>query len=766
MRILWILPYSPWPTTSGGKTRQYHLLRSLAARGHRITVLLHSKQPVSAEDRQALEPFLERLVVLPRRPLRSLSTLLAALFAPYPLLASVNGLSAELQRTATELLREPWDVVQVEHSYSFQPYERPLRDAGQPFVLTEHNVESSLGAATYDRLPGWALPFVRYDQWRYRRWERRVMSQAAAVVAVTEKDARQLGAMLGRPVPVVVNGVDCEHFAAARPTPEAQRVLFLGNYEYAPNVDAVEWMLDEILPRVWAHCPEARMSVCGYALPAEWAQRWSDPRIEWQGFVPDLLQLQSSSSVFLAALRHGGGSKLKVLEALAAGLPLASTAQGVSGLELRDGEDYLGGESAEQLANAVVRLLQDPAQARALGRTAAPTYVARTTGASPPANWNRSTPASPKERRHAHRTRLPHRRQLAALGHQPPGLCHGAGPGKPARHAGDPLHRGPSRRPAAPAGGLPVVGLPAHRDAPAAPAPALRSRVPPTRLARTGHRPVHQHLQHGPAATAASAGRALCAADPRSVPDHPEELPRQPPQGTGLSDQRLPVDRLCAACRRPCLDPFAVQRRRGCAAVSRVAGKVRVLPNQVDGFAGEPADLSARGLPPRYWLLVGTRELRKNVPWFVSAWTRARAQAPGVPPLVLVGSLDHLPEEQRGLPGLHALGGLDDAELHALYRQAERLWQPSYAEGFGLPVVEALSVGTPVAVASGTSLDEVTPPSAPRFSPSDGAALERLMLRLADAPREASAEELIAWAARFNREAYRQRLAALIEELS
>ncbi|MCR3840971.1 glycosyltransferase family 1 protein, partial [Pseudomonas aeruginosa] len=124
MRILWILPYSPWPTTSGGKTRQYHLLRSLAARGHRITVLLHSKQPVSAEDRQALEPFLERLVVLPRRPLRSLSTLLAALFAPYPLLASVNGLSAELQRTATELLREPWDVVQVEHSYSFQPYER------------------------------------------------------------------------------------------------------------------------------------------------------------------------------------------------------------------------------------------------------------------------------------------------------------------------------------------------------------------------------------------------------------------------------------------------------------------------------------------------------------------------------------------------------------------------------------------------------------------------------------------------------------------
>ena len=88
-----------------------------------------------------------------------------------------------------------------------------------------------------------------------------------------------------------------------------------------------------------------------------------------------------------------------------------------------------------------------------------------------------------------------------------------------------------------------------------------------------------------------------------------------------------------------------------------------------------------------------------------------------MPPLVLVGSLDHLPEEQRGFaPACTRSAGLDDAELHALYRQAERLWQPSYAEGFGLPVVEALSVGTPAAVASGTSLDEVTPPSAPRFA--------------------------------------------------
>ncbi|MDQ0655110.1 glycosyltransferase family 4 protein [Pseudomonas cedrina] len=376
MRILWILPYSPWPATSGGKTRQYHLLRSLAARGHRITLLLHDKHPVSPADRQVLEAFLEQLIVLPRRPLRSVTTLLAGLFAPYPLLASVNGLSGQLQETFNGLLGEQWDVVQIEHSYSFQPYEAALARKSQAFVLTEHNVESALGAATYDRLPNWALPFIRYDQWRYARWERRVMRQANHVVAVTQSDAQVLAKIAGKPVSVVVNGVDCDHFAAARPDPSTRRVLFLGNYEYAPNVDAIEWALDEILPKVWERCPDARMSVCGFGMPAHWRERWQDPRIEWQGFVPDLLNLQSSCAVFLAPLRHGGGSKLKVLEALAAGLPLASTEQGVSGLDLVEGLDYLGGQTATSLADAVVRLLQFPDAAAPMGE-AGRAYVRR-----------------------------------------------------------------------------------------------------------------------------------------------------------------------------------------------------------------------------------------------------------------------------------------------------------------------------------------------------------------------------------------------------
>ncbi|MGP0015681.1 MULTISPECIES: glycosyltransferase family 4 protein [Pseudomonas] len=192
--------------------------------------------------------------------------------------------------------------------------------------------------------------------------------------------------------------------------------------------------------------------------------------------------------------------------------------------------------------------------------------------------------------------------------------------------------------------------------------------------------------------------------------------------------------------------------------------KVRVLPNLVTGFVGEAADISDLQLPEHYWLAVGTREPRKNIPWFVSAWQAARQQSPQVPELVLIGAPEDLPASLQHLPGLHYLTGLSDAQLHGVYQQAERLWQPSYAEGFGLPVIEALSVGTPVAVASGSALDEITPPHSPRFSPTDGPALSALMIGLADAPAE-DPETLRAWAAGYGNAAYQERFNHLLEEL-
>lgn len=366
LKILWTLPYLPWPTSSGGKLRQYHLLRTLANKGHRITLLVQSKTPLSASAKAHLEAIVDRLIVLPRRPIRHPLTLLAAVFSPYPLLVSVNGFAPALERVFADLLTEDWDVVQIEHSYGLQPFFQQLQQKKQSFLLTEHNVESSIGAATYQQLPFWLRPYIYFDQWRYRRWEKKALGLPYKVAAVTAGDAKNLAEHCQREVDVVINGVDTAAFACVHPDLDSQRVLFVGNFEYPPNLDAVAWSLDEILPLVWQQMPEVRFAICGYAMPASWRERWPDSRIEWQGFVADLTLEQQQSAVFLAALREGGGSKLKVLEALAAGLPLVSTPQGVSGLALQDGRDYLGGATAAELAQALLQLLRQGESARAM----------------------------------------------------------------------------------------------------------------------------------------------------------------------------------------------------------------------------------------------------------------------------------------------------------------------------------------------------------------------------------------------------------------
>lgn len=192
--------------------------------------------------------------------------------------------------------------------------------------------------------------------------------------------------------------------------------------------------------------------------------------------------------------------------------------------------------------------------------------------------------------------------------------------------------------------------------------------------------------------------------------------------------------------------------------------KVRVLPNLVAPFPSPSTTTRPAELPARYWLAVGTREPRKNMPLFLSNWQAVRSHSAEVPELILVGHPEDVPEHLRNLPGLHWRQGLGDTELQTLYAHAECLWQPSYAEGFGLPVVEALGLGTPAALARGSALDEVAPPECPRFAPHDAADQQCCLLELAKHPLPRS-PGLIKWAAGFGPEAYQQHLNGLLEEL-
>ncbi|MHC1480210.1 glycosyltransferase family 4 protein [Frateuria aurantia] len=196
--------------------------------------------------------------------------------------------------------------------------------------------------------------------------------------------------------------------------------------------------------------------------------------------------------------------------------------------------------------------------------------------------------------------------------------------------------------------------------------------------------------------------------------------------------------------------------------------RLRWLPNCVPPLPVQAAGTRhpiLKGLPERYWLTVGTRGPRKNLPRLLSAWLALRQDGVPVPDLALVGDRADLPATFQQQPGLHVFSGIDDSALGALYQAAERLWHPAYAEGFGLPVVEALAAGTAVAVALGTALDEVTPPEAPRFDPQDPAAIARQMRQLAHFPGDGPAQPWRDFAANYAPASYAGHLLKLIDEL-
>jgi glycosyltransferase involved in cell wall biosynthesis len=373
LKILWTSPYLMWPTVAGNKLRQFHLLRGLAGQGHRITLLVQSKAPLNAATRAKLEPMVDRLIVYERRPRKHPVTLAAALLAPYPVIVSVNGFSWTLRNAMAELLKESWDAVHVEHSYGLQPLLSVLSSARQPFALSEHNVESSLVAITnyHPRIPAAVVAQLRrYDGWRYRNWEKRALTAAARVIAVTRPDSQRLTEISGRPVDVVENGVDTAALAQIRPDFASRRLMFIGNYDYPPNAAAVELTIERILPALWRRCPCARFAVCGPALPSAWPQRWTDSRIEWRGFVPDPSVEQCRSALLLAPLSAGGGSKLKVLESMGAGLGVVCTPEAVSGLSVQDGREYREGRTPQELAAHIADLFEHEDRLREMGERA------------------------------------------------------------------------------------------------------------------------------------------------------------------------------------------------------------------------------------------------------------------------------------------------------------------------------------------------------------------------------------------------------------
>jgi glycosyltransferase involved in cell wall biosynthesis len=237
-------------------------------------------------------------------------------------------------------------------------------------VLTEEEPGTTMAEAVRRDSHGLARPLLRADAAAWRRFESAILREVDAVVAYTESDRRALQSLAPEArvvrIPLGVR-VPPEPLSAAGTEP--QSLVFVGNFMHPPNVDAAKRLLDGILPLVLARRPEARLYLVGDRVP-DFLRRAKVPNVIVTGLVDDVTPYLDRAAVVVAPLRRGGGQRVKVMEALAAGKAVVASRLAVDGLDVADEEHVVLAETDDEFANAVLRLLDDEQRRSALGSQA------------------------------------------------------------------------------------------------------------------------------------------------------------------------------------------------------------------------------------------------------------------------------------------------------------------------------------------------------------------------------------------------------------
>jgi glycosyltransferase involved in cell wall biosynthesis len=373
MKILFVTPFLPSPPRFGGQRRLDGLMRRLA-KNHEVSVLSFNRtdewehSSLDATRSYCHEVVtLENLDLTDNREKRTLQLRsLASLHSYEHLLAARRR---DFQAKLDQMLRSVrYDVVQFEF-VQMAAFEFATGDAAPVFVLDEHNVEFDILRRTA-RAPGELHRHV-YNALNWRklaREERAAWRRFDGITLTSRRDEELLLADFpGACTAVVPNGVDVNEFSPASGQTESEMVLFFGAINYHPNHDGVTYFIDEIFPKLRRLRPNARFCILGPGARQSVLDRQGNG-VEVLGMVDEVGPYLDRASAIVVPLRIGGGTRLKIVEALAKGKPVISTRLGAEGLDVEHDKNVLLADEPDEFANQVARVLSDRELAARLGK--------------------------------------------------------------------------------------------------------------------------------------------------------------------------------------------------------------------------------------------------------------------------------------------------------------------------------------------------------------------------------------------------------------
>lgn len=373
MKLLWVNSSFLHPTNRGGQIRTLEMLRELH-RNHEVHYAALS-DPREPEGPARAGEYSTRSFPVPFQPVSKRSPAFAlelagGLFSPLPL-AIGRWRSAELRSTVERLLREErYDAVVCD--FLVTAVNCPQLEKA---VLFQHNVETMIWKRHAETATGAKQRFFRMQERRMRDFEEMAVRKAAHVIAVSEKDAATMRELFGVEASAVPTGVNVDYFRPPEGKP-GEGLVFVGSMDWMPNIDGILWFAKDVLPLIRARRKDLPVIIVGRMPPPEIERlAEADPFLKVTGTVPDVRPYLWGAAASIVPLRIGGGTRLKIYEAMAAGTPVISTAIGAEGLDVMDGQTIALADSAGDFAKRCLDLVDDASARERMG-TQAMTMVA------------------------------------------------------------------------------------------------------------------------------------------------------------------------------------------------------------------------------------------------------------------------------------------------------------------------------------------------------------------------------------------------------